>query len=205
MPIRKTDFKINKFHGKIPISNKSEAAIRNALYSIGMIKINISRGKTLNIRLIGFEIPLETGKNRGKCVDLIGYDQDHNFYIIELKIGSCVTTLADVVKQIIDYENIILDKSTGTTIKDLIQSEFNERNHLSYFKFTPTKIFKVILCERNYYKKTLNTRYAKLPGNKYKTTDIFCCYYSKTVFTTSEDLLYNHGSKGFVSISITNK
>jgi len=48
---------------------------------IGYLYLNISSNKGINIRIIGYEIPIE---KRGKRIDLICYDKNMNPWIIEI-------------------------------------------------------------------------------------------------------------------------
>ena len=61
--IRKSNFKIGCLHGKIDTQPHSEARIRNDIYLTGIVEIELSKVKTIPVKIVGYEIPL---KNTGK-------------------------------------------------------------------------------------------------------------------------------------------
>ena len=72
---RTRDFKIGCFHGKLnPEDGSIEASLRNELFLIGMLRMEITRAESRSIRLLAYELPLQTGRPRGQCIDLLGYD-----------------------------------------------------------------------------------------------------------------------------------
>jgi hypothetical protein len=80
--LRKRDFKLGQIHGRLQaVSNKSEAHIQRTVFLSQRIKIWKKRNETTVVRIFGYEMPLKTGCTRGECIDLIGYDKDHNLYL----------------------------------------------------------------------------------------------------------------------------
>ena len=193
--MRKENFKLGCFHGKLnPENLKSEAKLRNDLYLIGSLKLNISRDNVKNIRLIGYEIPLKTGASRVNCIDLLGYDKNHIPYIIELKIGSSSEPLDKIIKQVNEYEKMFND------VKTYIEKEFTSKFHWSYFSFVSEPI-KIILVHKDYYKnKSLNN--FKIDNRTY------ICSFSRVKDISkngSITLLEQCGSNGYVNLKIHNK
>jgi hypothetical protein len=143
--IRNGDFKLGVIHGKIKASkNKPELFMQRNIFLCQTVKIKYKRNNSANpdIRLIAYEMPL--GVYRDKCVDLVGYDKDHNLYLIELKDVNNKEKLCDVENQINDYAHIV-DKN----LRSKIQNDFKEKFHIP---ITIKKIKKVILAPQGYYK-----------------------------------------------------
>lgn len=160
---RQENFKLGTFHGTLnPEKGSKEAKLRNALYLIGNMKIAISENKEIKIRLIGYEIPIEY---KGKRIDLLGYDEDKNLCIIELKKDSSKEKIEDVINQIENYAIIL-----SSCIKK-IENEFNDK---FFFKLKLTdKIRKIILAPREYYQKPNQS------PKDFKNNDIFICSIGK--------------------------
>ena len=143
--LRKSDFKLGSIHGKInPQKEDSEALIQRSVYLSQSIKIKRSNDDKKNslIRLFAYEMPLGTG--RDNCVDLVGYDEQHNLYLMELKKGSSTETLSKVIGQINDYEKRV------TKIMEYIEDDFKKTFFLE-LKFR--EIRKIILAPREFYAK----------------------------------------------------
>ena len=192
MTAREKDFKIGSFHGKIlPEDWSSEAKLRNDLYLVGMLCINVTRTENVKIRLIGYEIPLG---RRGDRLDLLGYDEEHNPYLIELKKDNTNENLNQVMKQVHRYENQFSE------IKSNIRDEFREKFHWPEFEFTD-QVKKMILAHREFYKGK--------SAKDYKSTDIYICSFARLNDIYDADgnviILDKRGSKGFVSLKIENK
>ena len=192
MTARKKDFKIGCFHGKIlPGDQSSEAKLRNDLYLVGMLSINIARAENIKIRLIGYEIPFG---HRGDRLDLLGYDEDYNPYLIELKKDNTNEDLNQVMDQVRRYEEQFKD------VKKAIRNEFRKKFHWPNFEFS-NKVKKMILAHREFYT-------GKSP-KKFKSTDIYLCSFARVndIYNTDGNviILDKRGSKGFVSLKIENK
>ena len=52
-------------------------------------------------------MPLKTECKRGECVDLIGYDENCNLYLIELKKMNSSERMAGIIDQINDYADAV--------------------------------------------------------------------------------------------------
>src|SRR3990172_8633171 len=101
--LREGNFKLGCIHGRITAQKKdSEADIQRNVFLSQKLKIVKSRNEEIIIRLFGYEVPLEK-KTRGKCVDLIGYDKDHNLYLIELKKDDSKEQIDKVIRQLNGY------------------------------------------------------------------------------------------------------
>jgi hypothetical protein len=192
MATREKDFKIGSFHGKLlPEDRSGEAKLRNDLYLVGMLRINLTRTMNTNIRLIGYEIPLG---RKGERMDLIGYDEDHHQYIIELKKDNTNQDINQIMQQIDRYERQFND------IKNAIRDEIRAKFHWPDFEFTG-QVKKMILAHRDYYK-------GKSPKD-YKSADVYICSFARLNDIYDADgnvtVLDKRGSKGYVGLKIENR
>jgi hypothetical protein len=140
------NFKLGRFHGKIKPEDKgSEAQIQRKAFLSQMIEIVRGRKDEdkVKVRLFGYEVPLEPDKNRGKCVDLMGYDKELNLYLIELKNKDSRETITDVIGQLNGYVGIV-EKIKGYIAEEL------EAELLLPIKFKDIKI--MLLAPREFYK-----------------------------------------------------
>ncbi|MFC2129986.1 hypothetical protein ACFLSQ_00980 [Bacteroidota bacterium] len=144
--VRTKNFKLLTFHGKLkPEKSSKEANLRNALFLIGSFALHLPKEKIVNIRIIGYEVPLDGRQSRGKCMDLLGYDKDFNPYIIELKIEESKEDIDKIISQINNYAQLFDE------IRDVISLEISKKLFWSEFKFKgETK--KILLAPRNFYK-----------------------------------------------------
>ena len=192
--MRTEDFKIGCFHGKlVPEDSSIEATLRNELFLIGMLKMEITRAESKDIRLVAYEMPLETGQSRGRCIDLLGYDRNKKPWIIELKKKRSSDSIDQIIKQINDYEDMFQE------IRDYVEDEIRKRNHWNEFKFSEGT-GKIILAGREFFK---NIRLGSC-----KSLGIYCCSFSRIQDEMKEEkvaLLENNKGKGFVSLTIHNK
>lgn len=188
MAQRLNQFRLLTMHGVVRPRAGSEARIRNDLYLVGAVKLMYSRVLHEDIRLIGYEVPLQSGQKRGNCIDLFGYDANHNPYIIELKVGASGDDLPKVIRQITDYEKMLIPHLSS------IETEIREKLFLAEFKLT-RKVKKIILASREYYDKN--------PWKGFKDSDIlFCYFYGKE---NVDDLVEKATGERIVSLSIHNK
>jgi len=143
--IRTGDLKIGQYHGKRDPSNKrSEAKIQRLLYENQLITIVTERNaaKHITIRVFGYEVQLEEGKSRGRCIDLLGYDKELNLYVIELKKEASQEKLSKVEKQVAEYLECV------RKMQILIEKEF----HMSYFlQVAFRSIRTIILAPHKFY------------------------------------------------------
>jgi len=190
---RLKNFKVGCFHGKLnPEDGSIEAQMRNDLYLIGMLKMAVTRSESINIRLLAYELPLQTGKQRGRCIDLLGYDQNKVPWIIELKKADSNERLNQVIKQILEYEKLFRG------VRNSIEHEIQRKYHWNEFKFSENTQ-KMILAHRTFFQDASLTNY--------KTLGVYCCSFSN-IRTKSEQgisLLERFGSKGFVGLKIENR
>jgi len=192
MSAREKDFKIGSFQGKLlPEDGTSEAKLRNDLYLVGMLCINFTRTENVNVRLIGYEIPLGY---KGDRLDLLGYDEDHNPYLVELKKDSTNEDLSQIMKQISRYELQFRE------IQEAIRDEFRLKFHWPEFEITE-QVKKMILAHRDYYKD-------KSP-NDYNVVDVYICSFARLNEIYDADgnviILDKRGSKGYVNLKIENR
>lgn len=188
MAQRRKHFRLLTMHGVVRPRAGSEARIRNDLYMIGAVRLMYSRVLHKDVRLIGYEVPLQSGQKRGSCIDLFGYDAEHNPYIVELKIGSSRESLATVIEQINKYEAMLIPLLSS------IETEIKEKLFLDDFKLTEN-VKKIILASREYYDKN--------PWKACKDSDVlFCYFYGKE---NVDDLVEKATGEKIVSLSIHNK
>lgn len=150
--LRKSNFKLGSIHGKInPKEENSEAMIQRNVYLSQSIKIKRSNDDKKNslIRLFAYEMPLGLGRNN--CVDLVGYDVQHNLYLIELKKGSSTETLSKVIDQVNGYAH------TVDEIKKYIEKDFEKT---FYLKLKFKRINKLILAPREFYRDSKRNDYS---------------------------------------------
>lgn len=147
MSLRKRDFKIGVWHGKKEANEiRKEEQLQRDLFRKGLLRLYISRHKERNIlvRLIAFEMPLYY-PSTGKCVDLLGIDNNWQPYIIELKLEEG-ERMVDAIDKINKYQEDF-DK-----VKNNVEKEVAEKYFMPNFKFSG-KTKKIILAERRYYEK----------------------------------------------------
>ena len=188
MAQRLNQFRLLTMHGVVRPRAGSEARIRNDLYLVGAVKLMYSRVLHEDVRLVGYEVPLQSDKPRGECIDLFGYDAEHNPYIIELKTGESLEKLPEVIQQINDYESMLIP------LLGDIEKEIKNKLFLDEFKLT-RKVKKIILASREYYDKN--------PWKPFKNGDIlFCYFYGKQ---NVDNIVEKATGEKIVSLSIHNK
>ena len=141
--LRKEKYRIGILHGKIhPQRTSSEAQIQLTVYLTQRINICRKRNESTFVRILGYELPLKKDCKRGKCIDLVGYDKDHNLYIIELKKKSSSERISKIRNQIIEYGEYI------NQIRPYLEKEFYSEYHFP-IKFKAIK--KIILAPLEFY------------------------------------------------------
>jgi hypothetical protein len=144
---RNEKFKLGCWHGVFQAGKQSsEVYTQRILVKLQCLMIRENQDPVKNpiVRIIGYEIPLQSGKSRGRCVDLMGYDKDHNLWLIELKQKSNKEPLDKIIEQINDYEARV------SRIKQNIEKEFGEKY---YYPLKFNKIKKLILAPEDFYKR----------------------------------------------------
>ena len=142
--LRKNDFKLGCIHGKVqPKDLQSEHAIQRKLFNSPGLEINRAKDEKERIRLFGYEVPLLAGTARGKCVDLLGYNDDNELYVIELKKKDSKEKLDKVNKQVSEYQ-LMIEK-----IVTYLEKEFKET---FFFDIKFQSIKKLVLAPREYFK-----------------------------------------------------
>jgi len=191
---RRKDFKIGCFHGTVnPDPSMEEAKIRNDLYLIGMLEIEWKKDKSTLIRLVAKEMPLQAGKNRGECIDLFGYDQDHSPWIIELKKSGTSENKEKIEDQLHWY------KLQFTRIQHYIEKEIRSNYHWKDFKFSGEPKLLALVEQEFYSKKDRN--------HWMNSGDITFCSFSRLRLTVKEgkSLLERFGSNGMITLKVINK
>jgi hypothetical protein len=193
---RQKNYKIGTIHGKTLTENRAcENEIRNQLYFIGELRLKWSKTTTTRIRLIGYETPL--GHNRDNCIDLLGYDEEHNPYLIELKKQDTSDIFQDIINQLGRYETDfkkILQRVSAEIADTFLFREFNLTD----------KIIKIALIPREYYK---NDKIIPVPPYK-KCGVIFCSFarmkkiYDDNGYVCIADQAKN---RGYISLRIENQ
>ncbi len=193
MANREKDFKIGCFHGKlIPEAGSIEASTRNQLFLIGMLKVEITRVESIDIRLVAYEMPLQTEKSRGRCIDLLGYDQNKKPWLIELKKKSSTENIEQIITQINDYEGIFQE------IRGYVEDEVRAKFHWDEFNFSEG-VGKIILAGRGFFQGLKLESYASL--------GIYCCSYSRiqNEIKDGKVVLLDNNNRGIINLTIHNK
>lgn len=142
--LREKDFRLGQIHGRLQAENPfSEANIQRTVFLTQRAIIHRKRDVKTLIRILGYEVPLNKGVSRGECVDLMGYDKEHNLYIIELKKAGSSERLPEIIEQLNRYEKAV------KSIIDFIEKEF-EAEYFFPVRFNKT-IKKMILAPRTFY------------------------------------------------------
>lgn len=161
---RNEKFRLFTMHGVVQPPIGCEERIRNGLFMAGSLNLVIAKNVTKKIRLAAYEMPLEKDTSSGKRIDLFGYDDEYNPYIIELKTSDAKDEVPAVIDQIDRYESMI------NTILDDLQRAINEQLFLKDFKLT-RQVKKIILAPYDYY--------SKHDWKPYKDMGILFCYIRK--------------------------
>lgn len=141
--LRNQNFRLGQIHGKLQAENSSsEAHIQRTVFLSQKLCLWKKRDEAIVIRIFGYEVPLKTKCTRGECIDLIGYDKNHNLYLIELKKMKSGEHMARIIEQINDYAD------TVTNILPYIEREFAEQYFLP---INFAGIQKLILAPREFY------------------------------------------------------
>jgi len=141
---RRRGFRLGQLHGKLQAENRrSEAHIQRTVFLSQKVRVWLKRDKVIDIRIFGYEMPLEVGRSRGQCVDLIGYDKEDNLYLIELKKKESGEKIPDIIEQIDRYGKMV------KKILPFIEKEFREEFFLP-IRFNKS-IKKMILAPREFF------------------------------------------------------
>lgn len=192
--IRKANFKIGCVHGNVFAKNRdSEAQLRNELFLIGMLKVEVTRKEAIDIRLVAYEMPLQTGQSRGRCIDLLGYDQNKKPWIIELKKKNSNEKIDQIKKQIDDYEDIF------QKIREHVEAEIRIKFHWNEFKFSEGT-GKLILAGREFFHREKSLE-------NYKSLGIYCCSFSRiqNEIKDRKVVLLEKNKQGIINLKIHNK
>lgn len=141
--LRSKNFRLGQIHGKLQAENSSsEAHIQRTVFLSQKLCLWKKRNEAVVIRIFGYEMPLKTNCTRGESIDLVGYDTNHNLYLIELKQMRSGEHMAEIIEQINYYTDAV------TIILPYIEREFAEQYFLP-IKFAG--IQKLILAPREFY------------------------------------------------------
>lgn len=183
-------FKIGSWHGRILSSDdKREYAIQRELYLLGGIEIVQSRSNKIRIRLIGYEVPTRT-KNMGRACDLLGYDEQHNLWIIEVKHAKNNEPLCKAVEQVAKYCNCYSKK-----LRDL------EENYSSAFflsiKFAGVRA--AVLAPNKFFDKDDRDFATSYTG------DVLICRFGRVHNGDIPNISQRGKSTGFLQVAIMRK
>jgi len=182
--LRDNDYKLLRMHGKVtPKYDHYEAKLRNDLFMVGSLHIMTGKKDFERIRLVGYELPLY--HNRDECIDLLGYDKNHNLYVIELKINNKMTP-----KEISDQLNRYAEKVKDLT--GLLAEEIKDTLFLKEFSFSD-RIYKLALVPSDYHGPE---------GSNVSQwqEDVIVC--SIKWNTNLSNLVENRGNAGYVTLDI---
>jgi hypothetical protein len=146
MTYRTSNFKLEQIHGKAPDSTSGEALLRNYIFGVRLLRINHTQNKKTYIRIIGYEVPIYSrGQHRDECIDLLGYDEQYQPWIVELKQEKASDSLGEVVAQVTRYAEAF-DNGIGQAV----QEEVRERLLWPSFSFKG-KAKRMILASRTFF------------------------------------------------------
>ncbi|MFC2149241.1 hypothetical protein ACFLQ8_00900 [Candidatus Auribacterota bacterium] len=141
--LRKKDFMIGKLHGKLQASDRSsEAHMQRLIFLSQKVRFIVKRDLYTDIRIFAYEMPLRSGVSRGESVDIVGYDKDHNLYLIELKKKGSTERIEKIIDQLNGYEKMV------RKILPYIEKEF-KAEYFVPIKFI--RIKKIILAPREFF------------------------------------------------------
>lgn len=188
MTPRKKEFRLLTMHGVVRPRAGSKARLRNDLYLVGSLTLDYGSKGKINIRLVGYEVPLTTSQSGCYCIDLLGYDKNFNPYIIELKTSVTKDTIDKAIKQIDQYDSLI------TPILPCIESELVKLLMIPGFKFT-SNIQKIVLIPSECYQNK--------QVKQYKGIDTKLCSISR--LRNLDALIINRSRKNDVVLRVHNK
>ncbi len=182
--VSQKDYKLFRMHGRVaPQFGHYEAKLRNDLFMVGALQIKTGKKEHQRVRLIGYEVPLET-ENSVEYIDLLGYDNKYNLYIVELKTNN-ESNPVDVSTQLKGYrENV-------QKIIDSLEREVRDLLFLQDFYFS-RKIIKLALVPHDF-KITPNSE------SKWDHDVLVCSIDGRTDIG---NLVENRGTFGFVTFNI---
>lgn len=195
--LRRKGFRIGVYRTKQESAgDKTEYKIQRDIYLIGKLRLQFRRNETRDIRIFAYEVPIFTGAKRVNCLDLLGYDQDYNLFVIELKRADNREKLSEVLGQINEYHGVV------EQIKENIVKEAREALLLDD-SFIFNNVYKMILAPRKYYNSKDNKETIKNYPDK---EEIPLFWYIGNIPDGNEQkLLENNNGKGFVRISFIKK
>jgi len=145
MPKRQREFKLGQLHGKfLKEDNRYEAHIRQTIFLSQRLKLWRAKNEFLPIRIFGYEVPLKTDCTRGECVDIMGHDEEHNLYLIELKKEKSSEKLEDIKSQINCYKEAV------EKIRSAIEKDFEKE---FFFRVRFKEIKKIVLAPLKFYQR----------------------------------------------------
>ncbi|MDD3234846.1 MAG: hypothetical protein PHH43_00785 [Candidatus Cloacimonetes bacterium] len=182
MAIRTKDFHLDKWHGtQSPHESSKEAILQRGVFGSEHKTLQLEGAVTKKINIFGYEIPMEVPK-RKDCIDLVGFDTEGTFYIIELKIAENRISLRKASEQLNRYEKKLI------ACLPYLQKEFQEKLKLPDFCFKD--INKMLLAPIGFY---LRKRH-----NPDSTKGILLCEFSKSDLTI--DIVSTGEKQGFIEI-----
>jgi hypothetical protein len=161
---RNEKFRLFTMHGVVQPPIGCEERIRNGLFMAGSLNLVLTRKGIRKIRLAAYEMPLSKNTTSGNRVDLFGFDQEHNPYIIELKTGDAKDKIPEAIEQINRYELML------NPILNDVEKAIKEQLFLEEFKLS-SQVKKIILAPADYY--------TKHDWTPYKNEGILFCYLRK--------------------------
>jgi len=196
--VRTGDFKVGCFHGRlVPESPGCEATLRNQIFLIGNLKINETRERSINIRLLAYELPLEHDKPRGRCIDLVGYDEEMHPWIIELKKTASQEPIGRVVNQVTEYGEMFLNVMLH------VEEEVRRVFHWKDFHFVGEPK-KMILSGRDFFAHNNHNGDTVLSDMK----EVYCCSFANIASELDgggEVTLLDRNHDGILPLTIQNR
>ncbi|PKN79836.1 MAG: hypothetical protein CVU48_04110 [Candidatus Cloacimonetes bacterium HGW-Cloacimonetes-1] len=166
--IRTKDYKLfDDNHGIVPKDRRSEKAMTRDLYW-NKKPLRITQGdQILEIKLIGYEVPLGAKIDTQSMMDLVGIDEDNYIYIIEAKKSNNNDSVKYVINvQINPYESFLE--------KCLPFFELELRQQKGFENIAIKGIKKMLLAPVGYFRKQYRDIFI---GD---TSDTMLCYFANS-------------------------
>jgi hypothetical protein len=145
MSPRRCEFRLLGSHGRgQPQNCRGEAQIQRQAFRRGSLCIQVTENNYHEIRLLGYEVPLETGTTRVRCLDLIGYDSKFRPWLIELKRAEAHDSISDVIEQLRQYADLFSASQEG------IVKEVQKKLFWAQFRFAGGPCM-MVLAPRRYF------------------------------------------------------
>lgn len=155
--------KPGKFNLEVDPKNTGETAAQRAIYNSKYAEI--PDGK--NITWIDMELPVVLSNNpRRRCLDIIGKDDNDNYYLVELKYGKNGDNPIYALLELLCYHLIIKDNFNELDKKKVWHSNKNKDYKFSWQSFGSDKTILAVAANKEYWEKYREKSSYSLTKNK---------------------------------------